>query len=100
RVGLEQLGYEIFAVATTVDTALKIADADGFDVVVLDLNLCGRRADPVAEELARHRIPFVVASAFEVTDAASQALRDAPQVRKPYGVEHLHRAIEAVLEMR
>lgn len=97
EMGLRQLGYEISGVAATVETALAAARSEGFDVAVLDLNLHGRCAYAVAEVLARRQIPFVIASADAVGDAAPTVLRRAPQVRKPYGVEHLHRAIAAAM---
>lgn len=97
ELGLRQLHYEVSGVASSVEAGIAAARENGFDVAVLDLKLRGRLAYPVAEELARQRIPFVVASAYAVAENAPEALRRAPYVPKPYGVPHLHQAVAAAL---
>jgi DNA-binding response OmpR family regulator len=46
----------------TLAGALKAIERDRFDIVLLDVDLCGQSSYPVAEALADRRIPFLYTS--------------------------------------
>ena len=60
-------GASVVGTAASVDDALRLIRAvppGGMDAAVLDLDLCGRKADPVAEALADRKVPFVLATGY------------------------------------
>jgi hypothetical protein len=62
---------------------LSQARRDGFDFAVIDINLRDQKAFPLADELARQRIPFVFATGYD-TGAIPDRYRDVPRWEKPY----------------
>jgi CheY-like chemotaxis protein len=65
---LERTGFEVTA-ATTVTGALDRLRLETFDVVVLDLSLRGRRADPIADVLRASGTPYVICSGHDQSDS-------------------------------
>lgn len=57
---LESHGCEIFGPASTITQALAVLHDDRPEVVVLDVNLRGSRATPVAAALRERGVPFVL----------------------------------------
>ena len=54
--------------AATVDDALDLIEATkGLDCAVLDLNLQGEMAYPVADELLARKVPFVFATGYDAS---------------------------------
>lgn len=47
-----------------IPTALAAAQTEPLDLAVLDVNVAGVKVYPVAEELARRRIPFLLLSGY------------------------------------
>ena len=56
---LAELGCELVGSAANVEDGLRLAEAGGFDLALLDVNLNGRRSDPIAQLLAPNATPFV-----------------------------------------
>jgi len=54
---LADLGCESVAVAATVEQALALIDAHGFDAAMLDVNLNGNKSYPVADLLVKRGVP-------------------------------------------
>lgn len=79
---LVDAGYEVVGLAGNVKRALHLIDHSGCDVVVLDANLAGISAEPIAEVLNRRGTPFVVVSGYEVAHR-SGLLGRAPALDKP-----------------
>lgn len=62
---LVEAGCDVVGPIVQVDRALDLLREDrGFDVAVMDLNLDGRSAVPVADLLAGIGIPFVVVTGY------------------------------------
>ena len=61
---LADLGCESVAVAATVDQALALIDAQGFDAAMLDVNLNGKRSYPVADVLVTRGVPFAFSTGY------------------------------------
>ena len=57
---LRRLGWTVIALAPTVTQALQALDRERPDVAVLDVNLRGEWATPVAEDLTPPRVPLVL----------------------------------------
>ncbi|WP_338664810.1 hypothetical protein VQH23_06460 [Pararoseomonas sp. SCSIO 73927] len=93
---LERAGVEVLGPVPTVDDALRLvraASADGgISAAVLDFNLSGAPATPVAEALAATRVPFLY-----VTGYPPNHLRDrfpeVPILEKPFHPDALLRGV-------
>jgi len=91
---LESLGHRVAATCDTVDGALDKAEAGGFDLAILDVNLKGENVWPVATRLREKKVPFVIATGGHV-DPPPPEFNDAPVIEKPYTVDRVTPAIEA-----
>lgn len=93
---LEEFGCVVAASAATLAEAVVLAQAGGFDLAVLDVNLAGERVFPVADLLAARAAPFVF-----VTGYGAAGLRDdfktRPVVAKPFGVRELRDGMMSAL---
>ena len=81
---LEDLGYEVVGPVATCPEAIEAIAAGKLDAVLLDANLGGTSSAPIAAELARRRVPFVVATGYGNLDLPTSALQAAPRVNKPF----------------
>ena len=80
---LQQHGWRVLGPATTVAEALRLLSGQTPDVALLDLNLHGELATPVAEQLQAQGVPFVVVSAYARPGQMVAAVDGAPVVSKP-----------------
>jgi CheY-like chemotaxis protein len=92
---LDELGCELVGSAANVEDGLRLAKAGGFDIALLDVNLNGRRSDPIAETLARAGTPFVYATGYGA--AAVETGRSAHVLQKPYTLGQLSSILGAAL---
>jgi CheY-like chemotaxis protein len=91
--GLENAGSVVLGPVPSVKKALKKIESEPhIDAAVLDVNLGGALAYPVADMLAARKIPFVFTSGYEDTMLRSRysGVKNCP---KPY----LFQAIEEAL---
>jgi CheY-like chemotaxis protein len=93
---LTDLGCEVVINRGGVKGALRRVQEARFDAAVLDLNLGGERADPIADALAAHRIPFVFATGYDGDRLAPQHAKR-PCLVKPYRNEDLANALLSAL---
>ena len=66
---LVQAGAEVVGPAPDVKGALALLEADEVDAAVLDMNLDGEAADPIADVLAARGVPFVFLTGYGSGDA-------------------------------
>lgn len=95
---VRELGHRPVGPARTVAEALALIDArgrDGIDGALLDVNLGGEMATPVAVRLSDAGIPFAVASGYAAADIAPLGL-PAPLLRKPFRRRDLARWIDGL----
>ena len=85
---LESLGHRVHASCDNLGDAMLQADADGFDVAILDVNLKGESVWPVAEKLKARGVPFVLASGGHV-DPPPAEFASVPMLEKPYTIERI-----------
>jgi DNA-binding response OmpR family regulator len=67
-LGLEELlidaGFEIAAVAGKLEKAVKVIESGACDAAIVDANLAGVSASPLASALTAHGLPFIVLSGY------------------------------------
>lgn len=80
---LRAAGAEVVGPFGSVADAETAIDAGDFDYVVLDMNLHGDLAFTIADRLASTRVPFIVATGYNLT-SLPESLKDVPRLEKPY----------------
>lgn len=94
---LNELGYEVAALATTLDKALELARDGDFDFAVLDINLAGQLSFPIADELRKRGIPFLFASGYD-SKVLSDNHQEAVRIQKPFLKPDLAVAIDSMAD--
>ncbi len=93
---LESLGHLVHATCENVTDALEKVEQGGFDLAILDVNLNGETAWPVAHKLREKAIPFVIATGGHVEPPPAE-FANVPVIEKPYTVDRVTPALEAAL---
>ena len=90
---LEDLGVDVVGPAGSIEDALALVAADGrINGAVVDINLRGQRAYPVADALHARGVPFIFATGYDawiIPDLYS----DVPRVEKPIDIRALARLL-------
>ena len=94
---LAELGATVVGPANTIAAALRLVEAGSIDAAVLDVNMDGKRIDPVAEALSARSIPIVFATGYG--DGALGRAQEAPVLDKPYTQEQLADALARALKI-
>jgi two-component SAPR family response regulator len=81
---------------STVNAALEVIANTELDGVILDVNLRGEMAFPVADVLADRHIPFVFMTALDAGEIPSRHA-NVRCVQKPVSTEVICRALEATI---
>ena len=92
---LQELGYELAALATHLDQALSLARTASFDFAVLDINLDGKQSFPVADVIRARGLPFVFATGYG-SRILGEPYTDTPILQKPFSLADLRRALERI----
>jgi DNA-binding NtrC family response regulator len=95
---LEEQGCDVVGPAPTVARALALLDRERPDAAILDVNLDGQTAIPVAAALNAQGIPFLLATGYGNEQALQPELKDAPRVDKPVSHDRLVRTLARILE--
>lgn len=70
---LREAGAEVIGPASSVSSALEaIESAEQLDLAIVDINLRGVAAYPVADLLKSRGIPFVLATGYSASDVSPQ----------------------------
>jgi DNA-binding response OmpR family regulator len=93
---LTELGCAAVLHASRVKEALALLANERPDVAMLDVNLAGEQAYPVAERLAAVNVPFVFATGYG-SEGIPPNWASRPVVQKPFTLDMLGRAISAAL---
>lgn len=94
QIMLEGAGHHVLGPVGTVEKALSLLKRVQPDVVLLDLNLRGKLATPVAERLRTLGIPFIVASADASVVRGEAAFAGVMEITKPVQPSHLLAAVD------
>jgi CheY-like chemotaxis protein len=95
---LLDLGCEIAATAAELAKACQLARAARIDFAILDMNLAGASALPVAQILRERGIPFLFSTGYG-TSAVSGDFEAYPVAAKPFVMVELRDKIVAALEL-
>ncbi len=90
-----ELRYEIAAVASRVEDAMRLLDSDSFDLAILDVHLDGKTVFPFAEALDAREIPYLFATAYGTRGIPSE-FREHLVLQKPFGPVELRTALMSV----
>jgi DNA-binding response OmpR family regulator len=88
---LLDMGCVIAGTAAKLDDALRIARSAEFDVALLDVNLGGKRVDPVAEAIRARGTPIIFVTGYGKTAASGLVLA------KPYDAAALEGMLNEAL---
>jgi DNA-binding response OmpR family regulator len=88
---LVDMGCVVAGTANKLDDAMQIARTSDFDVALLDVNLGGKRVDPVAEAIRARGTPIIFVTGYGRTAASGLVLE------KPYGATDLERMLNKAL---
>lgn len=96
-------GAEVVGPVASVADALRATDAamaeGGLSAVVLDCNLQGEVARPVADHLARLGVPFLVATGY-AEGQVGLGHPDAPTIRKPFDPDRMADVVAMLIRSR
>ncbi|TVV70109.1 response regulator [Sphingomonas solaris] len=91
---VETLGHTVAGTADCVSDALKLVEAGGVDIVILDVRLRGGEASwPVADRLADRGIAYLISTGGHV-DPPPARHAAATQLAKPFTMDGISKAIE------
>jgi DNA-binding response OmpR family regulator len=96
RDSLAEQGFEIVAVAARLAKALECIATLDFDAAIVDANLVGKSAAPVAVELSRIGRPFIVLSGYSRAQLPAE-FGPATFFQKPYRIEQLVDGLKGLL---
>ena len=91
---VQSAGHSVAGHSSSVEQSLQLLAECEFDVVILDVDLKGENSAPVAEELRRRNIPFLVVTG--ASHLLEDAHRDAPLVLKPLKLVRLLDTLSAM----
>nr|WP_281414741.1 response regulator [Plastoroseomonas arctica] len=92
---LVDAGAIVMGAAATVAEALMLLGTSVPDVAVMDMNLCGQSAAPVADALAARGVPFLVATGYGAA-GLPKGHESAPVLAKPFDPNDLIRQLVAL----
>lgn len=85
---LQELGCVVVGTAARLHEAKELARHETLDGVLLDLNLSGQYAFPVADILRERNVPFIIMSGYDAGQLRPD-LAEVPQMAKPFDREAL-----------
>lgn len=85
-------GYGVVGPFTRFADALDAVHGGDFDLALLDINMNGHMAYPLADELLARELPFIFLSGYGAQDLPER-FRDCPRITKPYDTSTLLREI-------
>jgi two-component SAPR family response regulator len=95
---LHQRGCVVLGPVSSVGHALALLDGEPPDAALLDVNLKGERATPIAAALIALGVPFVLITGYSRPQLSEPELREAPRIDKPVSCRALCRAMTEALE--
>ena len=92
RRTLNAAGATVVGPAPTLAAAQDLLDAGQFDCAVIDLNLQGESAVPLADKLVEQRCSFAIATGYG-SPAVPDRLKSVPRIEKPFDPPALLRLV-------
>jgi FixJ family two-component response regulator len=97
---LEQRGCRVLGPVATIDRALAVLDNHRPAAAVLDVNLKGTRATPIAAALQDRGVPFVLVTGYGDGQLNEPELKGQPRLEKPLNRQKLLRTLERAVQAR
>jgi DNA-binding response OmpR family regulator len=97
RTVLVDAGFEITGVAARVGTALNLIENVACDAAIVDANLAGASAGPVAAVLSERGLPFIVLTGYTREQLRSE-FSGGFFIEKPYRLTELIDGLSAMLK--
>lgn len=94
---LVEHGCTVIGPAGDIDGALTLIANESLDAALLDLNLSGEAAVPLASALCSRGVPFIVVTGYSKNQSAAPEMWDAPVLEKPVDHQSLLRAIRQAI---
>lgn len=92
---LGELGCIVVGPAPNMAAARELAEGGEFDGALIDVHIRGERAFPICEILQARNVPFIFTSGYADWQMPEK-WQDRPRLQKPYTVDHVQRALEAL----
>ena len=92
---VSELDYEVAAVVSRLEDAMRLADSESFDLAILDVHLNGKTVFPFATALEEREIPYLFATAYGVRGIPAE-FGDHLVLQKPFGPVELRCALMTV----
>jgi CheY-like chemotaxis protein len=89
---VSELAYEVAALVSRLEDAMRLLDSESFDLALLDVHLNGKMVFPFAAELEARDIPFLFATAYGPR-GIPEDFRSHLVLQKPFGPVELKRAL-------
>ena len=96
---VKDLGYAALGPMTNLADANAVINKDDFDVAVIDLNLNGLPAYPLADALHRRGVPFMFVTGY-ASDAVDGRFSHVPLIQKPIPRDQLASTIAGLVAAR
>jgi CheY-like chemotaxis protein len=92
---IDDLGLEVVGPARSLEQALGLIAQAPIDCAILDVNILGETCYPVADELVRQNIPFILTTGYNPSSVEARYNR--PIFTKPFAGSVLGKAIMDML---
>lgn len=89
---LLDFGCTVVGPAARLASALEMAEAETYEVAILDVNVAGEPIYPVAEAITRRGLPLVFSTGYGGA-GIREPFRDRPVVQKPFSQADLKRTL-------
>ena len=94
---LESLGAAVLGPYARLADGIAAAKVERFDGALLDFNLAGELAEPLADFLIAHGVPFVFLTGYQ-RDSIDRRYANVPLLQKPIEPESLERVLVSLLD--
>lgn len=98
RLMLSERGAHVLGPAPTCDDAMAIIRDRPVSMAVLDLALREENSMPVACELLKRGVPFLLVTGFSDDEILPSKVRNAPRLTKPALESDLLQSIQSILD--
>jgi len=88
-------GCDVVGPVGTVDQAMALADDQGLDAAILDVNLAGQPVYEVADRLMARNVPVVLTTGYD-SGMLPERLRACRRLQKPFGEQELLRELRTI----
>ncbi len=93
---LRRQGVEVLGPVGTLAEAARMVERERFDCAVLDMNLHGDMAFPIADRLDQAGVPFIIATGYN-SASLPERFSGIPRVEKPFNPDEVAAAIPLIL---